>query len=181
MVASESTVYIVQKKDNFLRLKGIGKEVKCKFNFLYFFSFHFLLAKNQIIITQPKKIHPRQRMRYSNKKAREWMLQRGFDEIFFLTHARQKHWVHEKTKSYKCMDMWNLFDGACFYNNEVVFFQIKTNSWANSNTMYAWVTRRVQGTKVLSINVKGSESKEWKVYSRLYEKTGEGVTQRTLK
>lgn len=108
------------------------------------------------------------------------MQQHGMDDIWFKSHGKRHDLVYANKGNYKCLDLWNLFDGICWWGDSPVFFQTKTNSWANSNTLIAFIKNKLFGIKILSINVQGTEKKGWAVKARLYERSSEGVVQRVV-
>lgn len=167
-VVRDVIVMSVQRQDSLWQFEETEQENECKFNFLYSFPPFFLL-------------NTRQRMRYSNKKAREWMLKNGMDDIWFKAHGKRHDLVYSRTGNYRCLDLWNLFDGICIFDGRPVFFQVKTNAWANSIRLIQWVKTHMMGVYVLSINVKGSERHGWKVMGRIYERSYEGVLERGVK
>lgn len=60
----------------------------------------------------------RERMRESNGKVRQWLVDHHFTEIHFFPHTMY-------SKDVYFLDMG--FDGCCSYNKEFVLFQVKTN------------------------------------------------------
>ena len=113
-------------------------------------------------------MNPRQRMRYSNRKAVMWLLKNGYDEIWLKPHTRRQDLVYTRGEWYRALDLWNLFDGVCFdedYN--IVMLQIKTNAWAKAKPLEDFVKEH-KNIIVLSLNVKGEKNK-WNVFSRVYK------------
>jgi len=113
-------------------------------------------------------MNPRARMRASNRKAVLWLLKNEYDEIWLKPHIRRADLVYTRGEWYRALDLWNLFDGICFdEKNNIVFLQIKTNSWAKAKPLENFVKTH-QNVKIISINVKGEKNK-WVVYFREYK------------
>ena len=112
----------------------------------------------------------RQRMRASNKLVREWLLENGYDEVWFKPHTARNDLVFTQKGNYLATDLWNLFDGICFnQSNMIVFLQMKTNNWAKSKPITDWIKK--YGLNVLSFNVtnKRKDCKgHYKVFVRNY-------------
>jgi len=107
-------------------------------------------------------------MRASNRKAVLWLLKNGYDEIWLKPHIRRADLVYTRGEWYRALDLWNLFDGICFdEDNNVVFLQIKTNSWAKDKPLEDFVKSH-KNIKIISINVKGEKNK-WNIYFREYK------------
>lgn len=117
-------------------------------------------------------------MRESNRKVVLYLLDRGYKDIWLKAHTRRHDLVYStKTNWYRALDLWNLFDGICIdpFNN-IVFLQLKTNSWAKEQPLIDW-TKTVKHSKVMSFNVKYSTTlKRWEVHERTY-KDGKKVIQ----
>ena len=60
-----------------------------------------------------KRLHTRQRMRSSNRKAVLWLLKNGYDDIWLKPHGRRHDLVYNTGEWYRALDLWNLFDGIC--------------------------------------------------------------------
>ena len=113
-------------------------------------------------------MNPRQRMRFSNRKAVLWLLENDYDDIWLKAHGRRHDLVYTRGEWYRALDLWNLFDGICFTDDgKVVFLQIKTNAWASEKEIKDWLIDR-KDLIVLIINVKG-KGKKWEVRVRKYE------------
>ena len=98
-------------------------------------------------------MNPRERMRFSNRKAVIWLLEHGYDDIWLKPHGRRHDLVYTSGEWYRALDLWNLFDGICFdEEGTVVFIQIKTNAWPPMQPIYDFM-RRKHDIKVLCINV----------------------------
>jgi len=113
-------------------------------------------------------MNPRERMRASNRKAVMWLLKNNYDEIWLKPHTRRSDLVYTRGEWYRALDLWNLFDGICFDENDnVVFIQIKTNAWAKEKPLQDFVNAH-KNIRVISINIKGEKNK-WNVYFREYK------------
>lgn len=113
----------------------------------------------------------RMRMRASNKMVREWLLENGYDQIWFKAHTARNDVVFTQKGKYLATDLWNLFDGICIKNNFIVFLQMKTNSWAKEKPINEFI-RSKAGCYALSFNVsnKRAECKgKYKVFVRDYQ------------
>ena len=118
-------------------------------------------------------MHVRERMRYSNKLAVAWMLANGFDQIWLKRHVRRHDFHYTQKGNYVALDLWNLFDGICWYRGRTVYIQIKTNGWADEKAIMAWLETKASNTIVLVINVKKKPKKQgrgWVVKNRFYWK-----------
>lgn len=95
----------------------------------------------------------RERMRASNKRVREWLLEHGYDDIWFKAHSAKNDLVTTRYGKYWATDLWNLFDGICFDRyGDIVFLQMKTNGWAKEKPIELFLQRR-NNLKVLVLNV----------------------------
>ena len=113
-------------------------------------------------------MNPRERMRQSNRKAVMWLLKNSYDEIWLKPHTRRADLVYTRGEWYRALDLWNLFDGICFDENDnIILLQIKTNAWAKAKPLEDFVKTH-KNIRVLSMNVKGENGK-WNVYTRKYE------------
>lgn len=110
-------------------------------------------------------------MRASNKMVREWLLQNGYDEIWFKPHGKRNDYVFTKKGNYMAQDIWNLFDGICINNwGYVYFLQVKTNNWAKKSDFEKFIRKTAQ-THILSFNVTNKRkecNKKYKVLVREY-------------
>lgn len=110
-------------------------------------------------------MNKRQRMNDSNRKAREWLFENGYDELYFKPHKdiRKRHnveYVYCKDYNYQIMDFYNLFDGFGFDAEGVfTFLQVKTNKWPDFEKIKNFLFSK-RGIKALIINVK-TPSKEF--------------------
>lgn len=93
----------------------------------------------------------RERMRASNKMAKDFLLQHGYDDIHFKAHTARNDTTYTQKGNYLSNDFWNLFDGMCWNDGYLYFFQVKTNSWANLSQIKKFL--ETHNAKVLSFNV----------------------------
>ncbi len=106
-------------------------------------------------------------MRWSNRKAVNYLLEHGYDEIWLKAHGRRQDLTYCQGAWYRALDLWNLFDGVCIDEGGIVtFLQIKTNAWAKEKPLKQFAKDH-KNIKVLSINVKGEKNK-WNVYTKEY-------------
>jgi len=113
-------------------------------------------------------MNPRERMRFSNRKAVLWLLENGYDEIWLKAHTKRLDLIYTIGDWYRALDLWNLFDGICFNKDGgIVFLQIKTNAWAKEQPIIDWLSDKNK-LIVLVINVKG-KGRKWEVRTRIYE------------
>lgn len=119
----------------------------------------------------------RQRMRESNKLVRKWLLDNGYDEIWFKPHGKRNDLVFTQRGNYLAQDIWNLFDGICKKDNKLIFLQMSTSNWHGERPYEEWI-KKVNGVGILlflvtqkrkecqRINKDGSVSKirDWKVF-----------------
>ena len=121
-------------------------------------------------------------MRESNKHARLWLLENGYDHIWFKRHVRKPdrfytqdlHTVKEKgvmvqKPYYYGIDMWNLFDGICFHQQtgQMIFFQVKTNQWPQEDPFYnfKYAFHNREDLAMMFINVKLVKGR-WQVLTK---------------
>ena len=119
------------------------------------------------------RMHVRARMRYSNKMAIKWMLKKGFDQIWLKRHVRRHDFHYTQNGNYVALDLWNLFDGICWYQGHTVYIQIKTNGWADEKAIMDWLQDKAANTIVLVINVRRkpkSKGTGWMIANRFYWK-----------
>ena len=114
----------------------------------------------------------RQRMRATNKRVREWLLENKYDDIWFKAHTVRTDVVTTQYGKYLATDLWNLFDGICFdKNGNIVFLQMKTNGWAKEKPIEVFLKRR-NNLRVLVLNVTNVLKEcngKWKVKVREYQ------------
>lgn len=110
-------------------------------------------------------------MRASNLLVRQWLLENGYDEIWFKAHTKRNDLVFTQKGKYPATDLWNLFDGICFNKwGLIVFLQMKTNAWAKEKPIGDFLYKHHE-LRVLSFNVtnKLKECKgHYKVFMRYY-------------
>ena len=112
-------------------------------------------------------MNPRQRMRFSNRKAVLWLLDNGYDDIWLKPHGRRHDLVYTTGEWYRALDLWNLFDGICLdKGGKLVLLQIKTNAWAKEAPIKEFLVGK-HGFSAMSINVK--YGKKWTVSIREYK------------
>lgn len=118
-----------------------------------------------------KKVFNRKRMYKTNAMVKDFLLQRGFDEIWFKRHTRRPDVVYTQRGTYAATDLWNLFDGIAFSTGGSIWFlQMKTNAWAKDEPLKDFATKH--NVHILSFNVsnKLKESNgKWKVFWRSFE------------
>lgn len=90
-------------------------------------------------------------MRASNKLAIDYLLEKGYDQIWLKRHTARNDYVYTQKGRYMATDLWNLFDGICFGHNIPYFLQIKTNSWAKRDPIEKF--QRTHDVNVFIINV----------------------------
>ncbi len=107
----------------------------------------------------------RQRMYASNRKAREYILEKlECDHVYFKEHLKRKSKFYRKGEFYQATDFFRLFDGLCFHNGSLCFFQVKTNAWPNYKRITEFLNDK-HGFGVFAINV---EPKKRNVRVRWY-------------
>ena len=104
----------------------------------------------------------RQRMYASNRKAREHILKEMHgSEVYFKEHLRRKSRFYFNSGFYLATDFFNLFDGLCFIDGCLCFFQIKTNAWPSTKRIDEFYHGK-NGFGVFAINVR-TKQKDLKV------------------
>jgi len=124
----------------------------------------------------------RRRMRHSNLMVREFLLEKGFDEIWFKAHTNRSDRVFTQRGVYLATDLWNLFDGMAFSMGGVLWFlQMKTNQWAKEEPMKVFakkhkahilsfnVTNKLKECRKILVSGEKSSVMEWKVLWRSFE------------
>jgi hypothetical protein len=112
-------------------------------------------------------MNSRERMRISNKKAYDHLLKVGYTEVWLKAHTKFHDIVHcLEGKTYKALDLFNLWDGIVLTNDDHYFVQIKTNAWPKEQPMIDWCAKH--NAKALAINVKLIRD-DWQVLMRKYE------------
>ena len=108
-------------------------------------------------------------MRASNRRAVNYLLSKGYDDIWLKAHGRRQDLVYTLGEWYRALDLWNLFDGICFdRDGNANFIQIKTNAWASKQPILDFLKTR-RNLIVLVINVRKTKGKKWEVLIRKYE------------
>ncbi len=101
----------------------------------------------------------RQRFYSSNKKARSYILETmNGTHVYLKEHTRRKSkfyikYANGETGYYQATDFFNLFDGLCFINYRLCFFQIKTNKFPTRKPIDEFI-ESYNGFGVFAINVK---------------------------
>jgi len=113
-----------------------------------------------------RRLNSRERMRISNKKAYDHLLRIGYTQVWLKAHTRFHDTVHCVGRTYKALDLFNLWDGICLDENSHWFVQIKTNAWPKEEPMVDWLSKH--NAKGMAINVKLIND-EWQVFMRKYE------------
>ena len=97
-------------------------------------------------------------MYQSNYKARSYILKemKG-SHVYFKEHTKRKSKFFNlngdgKEASYLATDFFNLFDGLCFIDGSLCFFQIKTNAWPSRAELDNFLNNK-HGFGVFAINV----------------------------
>ena len=114
-------------------------------------------------------MNPRQRMRFSNRRAVNWLIENGYDEVWLKPHVRRQDLIYTRGEWYRALDLWNLFDGICFSpDGEAVFLQIKTNAWAKDCDIIDFMADK----KILAMSINVKEvKKKWQVLLRGFDST----------
>jgi hypothetical protein len=113
-------------------------------------------------------MNPRERMRQSNRRAVNYLLSKGYDDIWLKPHGRRQDLVYTLGEWYRALDLWNLFDGICFDpDGNIILIQIKTNAWAQAKPITDFLSNK-NNIKALVINVKVT-GRKWEVLVREYE------------
>ena len=111
-------------------------------------------------------------MRTSNQMVKAWLLDHGYDDIWFKRHTKRHDFVYTQIGSYACLDLWHLFDGMCFdIEGNICLLQMKTNAWTEEQPILNFVKRR-KNLRALIFNVTNKLkecNKKYKVFVRCYE------------
>ena len=111
----------------------------------------------------------RKRMRASNLLVRKWLLENGYDDIWFKPHGKRNDYVFTQKGNYMAQDIWNLFDGICFNRVGLIcFLQMKTNAWAKERPIEVFL-RNHHELRVISFNVT-NKLKECKGHYKVFER-----------
>ncbi len=97
--------------------------------------------------------------------------------VYFKEHTRRKSRFFYKTIKdeidfYQATDFFHLFDGLCFINYSLCFFQIKTNAFPRTKSINDFIELH-NGFGVFAINVR-TKTRDIKV--RWYNKEGMGCS-----
>lgn len=109
-------------------------------------------------------------MRESNKLVRHWLLENGYDEIWFKPHGKRNDYVFTQKGSYMAQDIWNLFDGIAILNGVITFLQMSTTKW-HKQLPYEKFAKKVTGVKILNLLVTNKLKKcdgKYMVFVRTY-------------
>ena len=82
----------------------------------------------------------------------------GAAHVYFKEHLRRKskffnQWGAGDPEFYQATDFFNLFDGLCFINGGLCFFQVKTNAWPPGQPINEFL-RNKNGFRVFAVNVR---------------------------
>lgn len=104
----------------------------------------------------------------SNRRARNFLLENGCDQIWLKPHLRRKDRVFSQKGMYLATDLWNLFDGIAFKDGRLFLLQIKTNAWAPEQPIQDFLNKHLafsDSVKALIINVRKKKG-HWVVETR---------------
>lgn len=104
-------------------------------------------------------------MRISNKKAYDHLLKIGYEEVWLKAHTKFHDTVHCIGRTYKALDLFNLWDGIALTKDDHIFVQIKTNAWPKEEPMIDWCKKH--NANGMAINVKLIND-DWQVLIRYY-------------
>jgi len=112
----------------------------------------------------------RLRMRDTNKKVRFWLLENGYDDIWFKPHSKRNDYVFTQERTYLATDLWNLFDGICFDSlGRPIFLQMKTNAWPKEKPIKDFIRKRMIRVLVLNnTNKMKSTNGKYGIFTRSY-------------
>ena len=95
----------------------------------------------------------RERMRSSNRHAVEHLLEDGHYDIWLKPHVKNKDRIYHPDGNYWQTDLWNMWDGISWKDNELWFLAINTNKWHSEKAIRSWLQNR-EGVHALAINVR---------------------------
>lgn len=75
----------------------------------------------------------RAKMRRSNQKAIEFLLQNGFDAVYIIPHTRYDSFTYLKNTKIRSKDILGIADGIAIRNGVVYMIQVKSNSFDGFN------------------------------------------------
>ncbi len=95
----------------------------------------------------------RQRMYFSNQKARAYLLNTvKCTDVWFKRHTRRKDKTFTPNGYYPSTDLFNLFDGIALSPQKgIIYFQVKTNAWPKTEPLLDFA--RKYKAVVISINI----------------------------
>lgn len=112
----------------------------------------------------------RDRMKASNKLVRKYLLENGYDHIWFKPHGKHNDYVFTQKGTYMAQDIWNMFDGICFdITGNVIFLQMATNGWHTEKDFGKFAGR--YNVKILLFNVSNKHVEcngKYKVFMRSF-------------
>ena len=109
------------------------------------------------------------------------MLKHDFTDIWFKRHGKWHDKIYKnRLESYSALDLWNLFDGLAWKEHRPVYFQIKTNGWANKIKLESCINDKYPDVLVITENVKGSDTHGWEVRNRIHERSKDGILERSI-
>ena len=109
-------------------------------------------------------------MRASNLLVRKYLLEQGYDNIWFKAHTKRNDLVFTQKGKYLATDLWNLFDGICTLDRQIIFLQMKTNAWAKAQPIENWIGKINCRVLVFNITNKLKECNgHYKVFVRRYQ------------
>jgi len=110
-------------------------------------------------------------MRASNKLVREWLLQNGYDHIWFKPHGKRNDYVFTQCGRYMAQDIWNLFDGIAINDTGyIAFLQMSTTQW-HPKEKYKEFAARTRGVEILVFLVTNKRKEcngKYKVFVRSF-------------
>lgn len=113
----------------------------------------------------------RERMRASNKLVREWLLEKGYDQVWFKPHGKRNDYVFTQNGKYMAQDIWNLFDGIAINQfGYVSFLQMSTNYW-HAEKPFIDFAKKTRGVEILNFMVSNKRKEcegKYKVFVREY-------------
>ena len=97
----------------------------------------------------------RERMRASNRYAVDWLLEDNYYDVWLKPHVKNQDRVYHPDGNYWATDLWNMWDGISWKDDELWFIAIKTNKWHSEKAIRGWLQNR-EGVHAIAINVKTS-------------------------
>jgi len=101
---------------------------------------------------------------------RNWLLEQGYDEIWFKRHTKRNDVVYTQKGNYLATDLWNLFDGICQNpDGGLVYLQMKTNAWPKAEPLKAFAYQHKITILVLNVTNKLKVCKgKYRLFARYY-------------